>query len=117
MMRGLGGLFRAVAFEQNLNEGKKQAVQMLGRSWGKGIWGRRGSQCKGPEAGSGLEWLQLSEAGEEMLKVRQAELWLCRGEEPLEWFKQSEDRITRFYLRICLPACGQSGGGNNPDKM
>jgi hypothetical protein len=39
LMRGLGGLFRAVALEQNLNEGKEQAVQILGRSWGKGIWG------------------------------------------------------------------------------
>ena len=38
-MRGLGGLFRAVALEQNLNKGKEQAVQILGRSWGKGIWG------------------------------------------------------------------------------
>lgn len=29
---------------------------------------------------------------------------LCRGEEPLEWFKQSEDRITILFkdLSSCL---------------
>ena len=70
LMRVHGGLLWAVTSEQNLNEGKEQVVQILGRSWGKGIRGWRSSQCKGPEAGSGLEWLQLSEAAEEMLKER-----------------------------------------------
>lgn len=39
LMRVHGGLFRAVTSEQNLNEGKEQVMQILGRSWAKGIRG------------------------------------------------------------------------------
>ena len=49
--------------EQSLSEVKEQVVQILGRYSGEGILGCGNSQCKGPVAGSGLEWLQQSEAG------------------------------------------------------
>lgn len=90
---------------------------MKGRSRQCRCWADPGERHLGPkaasakalEAGSGLEWLQLSEAGEEMLKVRQAELWLCRGEEPLEWFKQSggQNHTILFKDLVFLPVDNQ----------